>query len=176
MRWMVLMAALLPTWAMGEPVRELDQPIMAIPGYDKARLVGEWYELAQTPTLLERDCHGTTVTVATREDTRLTLKIACHKGSPDGKVLPIEGVMAQTDPGVFLLRLVRLAELGNVSLVVVWQSPDDSLVVLAAPRGEIGWVWSRSLTPDPALLQKARQALVDSGYRAQAIQTVDQGL
>lgn len=176
MRWMALMATLLPTLAMAEPVRDLDTPIFPVPGYDKARLLGDWYELAQAPTFLERDCHGTTAAVATREDTRLTLKIACHMGNTAGKVLPIEGIMVQTDQGIFELRLVRLLELGNISLVVLWQAPDDSLVALGAPSGEIGWVWSRSLTPDPALLQKARQALIDAGYQAKAIRSVDQGL
>ena len=44
---LAMVMALWPGWALAQD-------------YDKARLIGDWYEVAQTPTLLEQDCHGTT--------------------------------------------------------------------------------------------------------------------
>ncbi|MBC7479108.1 MAG: lipocalin family protein, partial [Pseudorhodobacter sp.] len=118
--------ALCPAWALAQE-------------YDKLRLVGDWYEVAQTPTLLEQDCHGTTASVATRQDTRLTLKIACRKGSLTGNILPIDGVLVETAPAAFSLRLVHLSDFGTVNLVVLWQAPDDSMAAIGGTRGEVGW-------------------------------------
>lgn len=173
--WKALtLLALLPQIAVALPVRDVSVPLVALAAYDKARLVGQWYEVAQTPTFLEQDCHGTTVAVATRDDSRLTVKIACHKGTVAGTILPLEGVLAQTDPGVFQLRFVRLAELDNLQLAVLWQAPDDSIAVLGAPLGEVGWIWSKTAHPDPQTLDDAKSALVAAGYRAKAIRLVDQ--
>lgn len=174
MRRTLVLLALVPGMAAAAVVRDTSVPLVAAADFDKARLVGDWFEVASTPSFLEQDCHGTTATVASREDSRLTLKIACHKTRVDGPVLRLEGVMAETDPGQFQLRLFSLSELGNLPLVVLWQAEDGSLAAIGAPRGEIGWIWARSAHPDPKGLERARQALVDAGYRAGAIRPVDQ--
>lgn len=166
----VALLAALPAHA--QPVRDLGTPLVALTSFDRDRLLGEWYEVAQTPTILERDCHGTTVRIEEREDSRLTFRITCPVGAPDGPILPIEGVMVETDPGVFLVRLIRLPQLGDLPLVVVWDAGAAGVLALAAPRGEIGWIWARAPRPDPAALDAARQALVDQGYRASAIRDV----
>lgn len=170
----VLLAVLLPFMAQAAPMRDLSVPMTPVAHYPQARLVGHWYEVAQTPSPLELDCHGTTADVAPREDSRLTLKIACHKGSVTGKVLPIDGIMVETDPGIFQVRLVRLMELGNLQLLVLWQAEDDSMAAIGAPLGQVGWVWSKTAVPDPAQLAVARQALIAAGYRAADIHPVDQ--
>lgn len=170
----LVLGALLPQMVQAGPVRDLSVPLVAQAAYDQGRLVGAWYEVAQTPTFLQRNCYGTTVLVAARDDSRLTVKIACHMGALSGPVLPLEGVLVQTYPGLFQLRLFRLAELGNLQLSLLWQAPDDSMAVLGAPLGEVGWIWSRSPHPDPAALAQAKAVLVAAGYRAKAIRNVEQ--
>lgn len=169
----LILAVVLPQVGQAEAARDLSVPLVAAAEHDQARLVGDWYEVAQTPTFLEQECHGTTVKVADRDDSRLTVKIACHKGSVTGPVLPLEGVMVQTASGQFQLRLFRLAELGNLHFVVLWQAPDDSMAVLGAPMGDIGWVWSKTPHPDPVALQEAKAVLVAAGYSAKAIRNVE---
>lgn len=161
--------------AGAETARDPAAPLEPAAGIDRADILGDWFEVAQTPTLLERDCHATTVKVEPRDDSRLTLRIACHVGALDGPVLPIEGIMVEAEPGVFVMRLVRLPQVGNLPVIVIWQAPDESLVALAAPLGQIGWVWARSAAPDAVLLDQARQALVLAGYPAAAIRAVPQG-
>ena len=170
----LVLGALLPQMVQAEPVRDLSVPLIAVAAHDQGRLVGDWYEVAQTPVYFEHDCHGTTVAVATRDDSRLTFKIACHKGALSGPVLPLEGVMVQTESGRFQLRLFRLAEMGNLHLTLLWQAPDDSMAVLGTPLGEVGWIWSRSPHPDPDALEQAKAVLVAAGYRADAILNVEQ--
>ena len=169
----LILTALLPQMAEAGPIRDRSVPLNAVADHDQSRLVGSWYEVAQTPTFLEQDCHGTTVDVATREDSRLTVKIACPKGSIGGPILRIEGVLVQTAPGTFQLRLFRLAELGNLSLTLLWQADDDSMAVLGAPRGEIGWIWSKHPHPDPAALDRAKDVLISAGYDPAAIRNVE---
>ena len=173
--WRTLfLVALMPTCALSAPVRDLSVPLVSINGFDQARLVGDWFEVAQTPSFLEQDCHGTTAAVALRDDSRLTLKIACHKTSLAGPVLRLEGILVETDPGAFQMRLMNLQELGNLPLVVLWQAADDSMAAIGAPGGEIGWIWAKSAHPDPQALEEAKQALIGAGYRVTAIRSVDQ--
>lgn len=171
---LLVLLSVLPQMVQAAPVRDLSVPLVAVAAYDQARLVGAWYEVAQTPTFLEQDCHGTTVDVAARDDSRLTVKIACRKGALSGPVLPLEGVLVQTDSGLFHLRLFKLAQLGDVQLFLLWQAPDDSIAVLGAPLGQVGWIWSKSPHPDPAALERAKAVLVAAGYRAKAIKDVEQ--
>jgi apolipoprotein D and lipocalin family protein len=168
------LAILLPVMALAGPVRDLSQPMRVVGGYDKARLVGEWFEVAQSDSWLQVDCHAVTTSIETRDDSRLTLKIACHKGSVTGKVVPIEGVLAETAPGVYQLRLVRLAQMGNVELAVLWAAPDDSMVVLGSPLGQVGWVLAKVAHPSEAEVAVGVQALVDNGYNPRAISPVEQ--
>ena len=171
----ILLATLLPIGAAEAAVRDLSVPMVAVAGYEPARLVGQWFEVAQTPSFLEQDCHGTTAEVASRDDSRLTLKIVCHKSRVSGPILPLDGVMAQTDPALFEVRFVKLLELGNLTFVVLWQADDNSMAAIGSPKGDIGWIWSKSVHPDAATLQKAKAALVAAGYKASAIKPVDQG-
>lgn len=159
--------------AAAEPRRDPAAPLVPISGFNHAELLGDWFEIAQTPTILERDCHGTTSRVELRDDSRLTLRIACTVGFFDGPVLPIDGIMVETEPGVFMVRLVRLPQMGNLQVVVIWLAPDKSLVTLGSPLGDIGWIWGRSALPDEALLEEARQALVGAGYSPTAIRAVE---
>jgi len=160
--------------AAAGPRRDPAAPLVPVPELDRAELLGDWFEVAQTPTVLERDCHGTTAQVELRDDSRLTLKIACPVGAFDGPVLPIDGIMVETAPGVFVVRLVRLPQMGNLQLVVIWQAQDRSLVALASPLGDIGWIWARSDRPDSGLLEEARRALVAAGYPESAIHDTPQ--
>ncbi|MFZ1680268.1 MAG: lipocalin family protein [Rhizobiaceae bacterium] len=170
----LVLSALLPQMVQAKPVRDLSVPLVAEAAYDRDRLVGAWYEVAQTPTFLEQDCHGTTVEVASRDDSRLTVRIACRKGALSGPVLPLEGVLVETDPGLFQVRFVRLAERGNLQLVLLWQAADDSMAVLGAPWGDVGWIWSKTPHPDATALEQAKAVLVAAGYRARAIRNVEQ--
>ena len=171
---MVLAAGLCALPLQAQQVRDPGVPLVPQGDFDRESLLGSWFEVAQTPTLLERDCHGTTATVETREDSRFTLRIACQVGRLGGPVLPIEGVLVETAPGVFQVRLNRLPQMGNLVLVVAWLSPGADVLALAAPRGEIGWIWARDAVPDAGMLDEARAALVGQGYRASAIRPVPQ--
>ena len=175
MRLFALVVAMaLPGWAGAEPVRDLSVRMVAVAGYDKARLVGDWYEVAATPNQLELDCHGVTTAIAAREDSRLTLKIACRIGSLSGPVLPIEGVMAEVAPGVYQVRFVRLPQFGNFELAVLWAAADDSMVVLGSGLGRVGWVLAKVPQPDAAAYAAGVQVLVDNGYAPGAIAPVEQ--
>lgn len=157
--------------AAGE-VRDNSLPIRALPGYEKSRLVGRWYEVARTPSRIEPDCHAVTADVETRDDSRLTLKIECHKGSVTGPVLNIDSILVDLAPAVFRMRLVRLRALGEMTLVVLWQSEDDSLAVIGEPGGKLGWIWSKSPDVDAGTLSALTEELVAAGYSALAIQPV----
>lgn len=175
MRGLAALMALILALAPPALRAEAPEPMVAVAGYEKQALVGDWFVVASTPWFLKADCHGTTVSIATREDSRLVFKLACPVGSLDGKVVPIEGILAETEPGVFALRLVRLAEIGGVTLFVLWQAADASLAVIGAPDGRVGWVWSKTAHPDRQALEEAKAVLAKYGYNPRYIADIDQG-
>jgi lipocalin len=167
-------ALALSSGAAAGPVRDFSAPMVAVAGYDKARLIGDWFDVARSKNMLEADCYGVTTDIAGREDSRLTLKIACHKGRLDGPVVPNEGVMVEVAQGQYQLRLMRLAELGNLEMAVLWAAPDDSMVVIGPVWGQVGWVLAKVPEPDGAALDAGIQVLVDNGYAPRAIAPVEQ--
>jgi hypothetical protein len=96
-----LLTALVPTLVLAAPVRDRTAPTIAVAQYDKARLVDHWLEVAQTPSILSQDCRGAAVDVTTRDDSPMTTKIVCRESSLDDPLLPNEGVLAETDPGIY---------------------------------------------------------------------------
>ena len=140
--------------------------------YQKERLVGEWFQIAQTPSAFEHDCHAVTVQIAEREDTRMTLKMSCRKGSVSGPVLAIDSILVELDPGNFGMRFVRFRQFGDVSVHVLWQAEDDSMAVLGSPTGQIGWVLSKSARVDLKTLEMGKEKLVEAGYAENAIREV----
>ncbi|MEI6799007.1 MAG: lipocalin family protein [Pseudomonadota bacterium] len=170
----ILLAAVVPICTAQAGVRDVSASMMPLAGFEANRLLGHWFEVASTANFLEQDCHATTAEVALRDDSRLTLKIACHKISVSGPILPLEGVMVQTDPATFEVRLVKLSELGNLHLVVLWQAEDDTVAAIGSPEGQIGWIWSKSAHPQAAALEQAKAALVKAGYQGRAIKPVEQ--
>ena len=173
-RVIALILALLPAPVVAEGARDLSQPMFVVPDHDKARLVGNWFEVARSTSILETDCHGVTTEIATRDDSRLTLKIACHKGRVDGPLVPIDGVMVEVAPGQYQLRLVRLSQLGNLGLAVLWAAPDDSMVVIGSAQGLVGWVLAKVPAPDEADIAAGVRVLEDNGYHPRAVERVDQ--
>ncbi|WP_238368528.1 lipocalin family protein [Mesobacterium pallidum] len=159
--------------ATAQTVRDPAVPMRVPEGYVQERLLGQWFEVARSPSPMEPDCKAVTSEVETRDDSRLTLKLNCHKVSIVGPVIDIDGILVEHVPGVFVLRLVRLREFGAVTIAVLWQAEDDSLAVLGSPSGKIGWVWSKTADPDPAMLDMGIAKLVEAGYVAAEILTPD---
>lgn len=172
--WLLSCALILTlaTSGVAQRLRDSSKPLQSLLDYEKSRLVGNWYEVARSRSRLEQDCHGVTANVETREDTRLTLKIACHKGSVNGPVLNIDSILVEVAPSVFELRFVRFRAFGHQTLVVLWQAEDDSVAVVGSLSGEFGWVWSKSPRIAPETLELGREILFKAGYRKQGIQPV----
>lgn len=172
--WLLSCALLLAVTTPGaaQLLRDTSKPLQSLLDYEKSRLMGTWYEVARSKSRLEQDCHGVTANVETREDTRLTLKIACHKGSVNGPVLNIDSILVEVAPSVFELRFVRFRAFGHQTLVVLWQAEDDSVAVVGSLSGEFGWIWSKSPSIAPEILELGREKLVEAGYRKQGIQPV----
>jgi lipocalin len=61
----ILTLAIWPELALADQVRDTSLPMVAVAGYDKARLVGDWYEVARSDSALEVDCHGVAISVVT---------------------------------------------------------------------------------------------------------------
>jgi apolipoprotein D and lipocalin family protein len=170
----LLALALLATPAalQAQQIRDPDVPLAVVAGFDQNRLVGDWFEIARADSRLQIDCHGVTTRIEARDDSRLMLKLACHKGAPDGPVLPIDGVLVQLEPGLFQWRLVRFSGLGEQYLAVLWAAPDDSVMVIGSPQGQVGWVLAKTPDADPAA---GIGILQDNGYAPRAITPASAG-
>ena len=168
--WVIVLGFAGPVAA--QHMRDISVPVRGQPNYEKSRLLGHWFEVARSKSRFEYDCHGVTADVELRDDSRLTLKIDCHKGSVSGPVLDIDSILVEVAPAVFEMRFVRFRAFGHQTAVVLWQAEDDSLAVLGSPSGEFGWVWSKSVIIDQASLDLGREKLVAAGYLKHGIRPV----
>lgn len=169
--WLVALLAAAP--ALAAPVRDLSRPLQPLATLEAGDLMGPWYEVARSPSLLEQDCAGVTTEFRPRaEDSRIELRIACHKGGPTGPLVAIEGIAAPVAPAVMLVRLVRLSQLGTLDLQVLHLDAAEGVAAIGAERGQIGWVLARDLAADPAAINRAIGVLVENGYDAAAIARV----
>ena len=130
--------------------RDPARPIYSLAGFDAARLLGEWQQVAGFGTA----CRGGTITVEPQARYALCL--------PDGPKRG-RGAMTATAPGRFDLT-------GIGPLWVLWADADNRTVVLGAPSGHYGLILNKGPTLPADRLTAARDILTFNGYDISQLQ------
>ena len=116
--------------------------IPVVKGFDAARYMGTWYEIARLPKWFERDLDNVTATYALEEG---TLKIT-NRGWRDGeeKVSTAVGHFAgAADEGAFRISFFR-PFYGDYR--IIWLSPDYDLALVTGEDRSSLWILARTAT------------------------------
>ena len=142
--------------------RDTGVPMVARAGFEPARYLGLWHEVARYPVFFEAGCEGVTAEYSAREDGLIGVFNTCR--GPDGAVVStIEGTAEVVGDGRLKVRF------GSVPFVaadywVLWVDERYETAVVGAPNGRSGWILAREPRVSEVQLAEARAVLAANGY------------
>ena len=126
---------------------ELSQSGDVVAYVDLARYVGEWFEIATTPSRQQSVCSGTKAIYAAGDDGRIDVTNQCNQGSLDGRLQQVEGfaevVDAETNAKLEVTFFGFSAPYWVVALDGSTGSEPYEWAVVSGPADESLWLLSR---------------------------------
>ena len=169
-------ALLLAACSAGESYRDEDVPLRPYEGFDLARYMGRWYEIARLPNRFEDNCAGVTHDYALRPDGRVAVTITCRVATLAGPVETFDGRARVLDPPeewkISFNPWVPWFFDGDYVVLAVDETYDAAVV--GDPEGQIGWILGRDYVMADDDLRAAYEVLYLNGYDLSEIVLVDQ--
>ena len=163
MRWLLALLLLAPAaWA---------QEVRPVTGFEVARYLGEWHEVAAIPTSFQRQCVFDTRAVygMASGDDRLTVDNSCR--TAEGEVDRSRGLARFKGAAdvahlevTFVTILGRPFWLASGDYVVIALDPDYRWAAVAHPSRDFAWILARSPDLDTATLQGIENVYEAAGY------------
>ncbi|MEO1276970.1 MAG: lipocalin family protein [Pseudomonadota bacterium] len=161
MRRLILLVALMGC-ATGT-YRDTSIEMESVARLDLARYEGLWYEIARFPNSFEEGCTGVTAEYAQRPDGRIGVVNTCRQGALDGPVEVAEATARVVAPGQLKVKFVQWLPFEG-DYWVTYVDEAYSVVAVAEPKGNFGWILAREPQPAEAAIALARAALAADGY------------
>lgn len=154
---LLLLAACAPPPPREVPYRTEGAPIYSIAGLDPARIAGRWNEVAGFYDPARSGCAVGLTQVTPQRDGSLSLTLSDCSGLGARTVTAVpQGAGGRFRPDLH-------GTLGE-PWWVLWIDTDNRAMVIGAPSGHFGAIFSRAPTLRPDLLEAARQLLDFNGY------------
>ncbi len=167
---LTLIAAALAAPLHAAPV--LAAEVAPVAGFDAARYLGRWHEVASIPAWFQRDCASdTTATYALTPEGELDVLNACR--TAEGVLKQAEGRARFTQsPDVGALEVAFFSILGlwvwpvAGDYVVIALDPDYRWSAVAHPSRDYGWILAREPSLDTETLHEIAAHFEAAGYDA----------
>ena len=134
------------------------------------RYVGQWYEIATTPSQQQQICAGTKAIYAAGENGRINVTNQCNRGSLDGTVQTIDGYAEVVDESTNAKLEVTFFGFGAPYWVIALDGTDTDApyqwAVVSGPSDTSMWLLSR--TPQ---LSEDNRAAIESHLQERGIDT-----
>ncbi|HAT11876.1 MAG TPA: lipocalin [Planctomycetes bacterium] len=147
-------------------------PVADAPTVDWQRYLGTWYELARYDHRFERGLQAVTATYSMRDDGRIRVVNAGHRGSPQGERREAEAV-------------AKIVSGNELSVTFFWPFSGDYRVLALADdyrwavvgSSTMAYLWFLHRAPHatPADWTAMEQAAVHAGYDLSGLIRVEQG-
>ena len=132
-------------------------------------MAGRWYEIARTPTQINRGCQAGTTDWAAVGPSRFKITAVCHRGAPDGPTSVIHGEVRIIDPVSHAK--VRMSLFGGLISHDYWlldHADDYGWLIMGTPAG--GFISIMAARPVPPASVRA-EALTDARASKSAIRS-----
>jgi apolipoprotein D and lipocalin family protein len=152
--------------AFAPSYRDQSVTIASSAGFEPARYVGRWYEIARYPNPFQARCAGAIAEYGA-DAGGLSVRNICldETGTPTAQ---ITGRAEVVGPGRLSVRL------GAVPFAapywVLWVDEGYRVAVVGSPDGRSGWILARDTEPAPDLLTAARAVFEFNGYDLSQLQ------
>ncbi len=126
---------------------------------DLNRYVGQWYEIATTPSQQQQVCSGTKAIYSAGDDGRINVTNQCNRGSLEGTVQTIDGYAEVVDETTNAKLEVTFFGFGAPYWVIALDGADSDepyqWAVVSGPSDSSMWILSRTAQ----LTDEARMAI-----------------
>jgi len=163
-----LIACALAAPALAAPAAE----VAPVTGFDPARYLGRWHEIASIPAWFQRDCASdTSATYALTPRGELDVLNACRTAEGTMKQAQGRARFTQT-PDVGALEVAFFSILGNWvwpfagDYVVIALDPEYRWSAVGHPSRDYGWILARETALDAATLREIAEHFEAAGYDA----------
>jgi apolipoprotein D and lipocalin family protein len=158
-------AALAGLWLLlsaGAAAAEAPEPLKP---FDLGRMPGRWYEIARTPTPINRNCQGGSTDWAADGPLRFKVTALCRKGSPTGPAQTLGGKVRVLDPKTNAK--VRFALFGGLLSQDYWifdHADDYSWLIMGTPNRTFVALFASSPQMPPAARAQALDEVMALGF------------
>lgn len=137
MRTKPTIATLGPILACAIALPALAAPPQPRASFDRNRMQGRWYEIARTPTSINRGCQGSATDWAPKPDGSFRITAVCRKGSPTGPARTVTGEVQVLNPGQNTkVRMKLLAGLVSRDYWIFDHADDYGWLIMGTPKGD----------------------------------------
>jgi len=150
------------------------KPLATVNYVDIDRFMGDWYVIANIPTLIETDAHNAVESYLLADDGTIDTVFTFRKGGFDGK-------LKRYNPRGFVLNSETNAEWGmrfvwpiKADYRVIYLDPDYQTTVIGRNRRDYVWVMARQPSIDREEYDAIVNLIRDVGYDTSKLQLVPQ--
>lgn len=157
--------------------RDASVPLETIPEVQIDRYLGLWYEIARYPNWFERNCTGVTAHYSMLPNGNIRVENTCFKGDLTGRKTVAKGEAWQVGPAKLKVSFVPVPLIKNIAsgdYWVIYLDEDYTTAVVGDPKGNFGWILSRTPQITQRAFDKALDALKQAGYNADLLEYVKQ--
>jgi apolipoprotein D and lipocalin family protein len=149
-------------------------PIAIVPRVNLERFMGDWYVIANIPTLIEKGAHNAIESYKLDDDGTIATTFTFRAGAFDGepkRYTPRGFVLDRESNAVWGMRFLWPIK---ADYRIVYLADDYSQTVIGREKRDYVWIMARTPSIPEADYQRILQTLAAQGYDVARIQTVPQ--
>ena len=166
-----LAALLLLAGCSAAPTRP---PLPLATAVDIDRFMGDWYVIASTPTLIDREAFDAVESYRRDSDGSIATTYTFRDGGPQGEAkryTPRGFVREGTGNAVWGMQFVWPIQ---ADYRIAWLAPDYSRVIIARERRDYAWIMARTPVIPEAQVEEMLAFLRENGYDTATLRRIPQ--
>ncbi len=163
----------LVAWSLGAIGCSSVQPLEPVSSVDLERFMGDWYVIANIPTLLEKGAHNAIESYQLNADGSIATTFTYRAGGFDGpeKTYHPRGFVSSESNAVWGMRFVWPIK---ADYRIVYLDADYSVTIIGRNKRDFVWLMARTPSIPDAEYQRLVALIVDMGYDGQKLNKVPQ--
>ena len=148
-------------------------PIEVASPLDLDRFMGQWYVIANIPTLPEKGAYNAIETYRRAGPNEIATTFTFRKDGPDGelKTMTATGFVSDENPAIWKMRFLWPFK---ADFRVLYVSPDYQTTIVGRQKRDYLWIMARSPQLDASVYQHLLDTAKDRGYSLEKLQKVPQ--
>lgn len=150
------------------------KPLPIVASVQLDRFMGDWYVIAATPTLLDRDAHAAMESYVLDADGTIATTYTFRTGGLDGPVRtysPRAWVLDRESNAVWGMQFLWPFK---ADYRIAWLTPDYQRTIIARERRDYAWIMARTPVVTEAQYAEMLAVLTQAGYDVTTLRRIPQ--